>query len=83
MKYFWIGLVGLFGVLGTLFLFQNNTRTLSMDTRGYQLSYDLGFWGIGATTLRFDVFILSVFALGIVFGLILPFVYKSLSTRQS
>lgn len=82
MKYFWIGVVGLFCALGSLFLFQNNTRTLSLDTRGYQLSYDLGVWGVGATNLRFDVFVLSIFVLGIVFGLMLPIVYKALFTRQ-
>ena len=81
MKYFWIGVVVLFGLFGSLFLFQNNTRTLSLDTRGYQLSFDLGIWGVGATDLRFDVYTLSVFSVGIIFGLIAPFLYKSLFSK--
>ena len=77
---FWIGLLFLvvFTVLCGLFVFQNQSRTLSLDTNGNRLSFDLGLWGIAATELSFIVFVATTFAVGVVLGLLLPMMFKDL-----
>ena len=76
MKMFWSIFLALFTLCSGLFLFQNQTRTLSIDTNGYQLSFDLGVWGLAATDLNFAALIGTTFVIGIVLGLLLPMMIK-------
>lgn len=78
MKVFWGIVFTLFAGLGGLFMFQNQTRTLSVDTAGNQVSFDLGFWGLASTDLSFAALVCSVFGIGTVFGLLIPYVYRDI-----
>ena len=78
MKIFWSILLAVFTLLCGLFVFQNQSRTLSIDTNGYQLSFDLGVWGIAASELSFVVFVTVTFVIGIFVGLLLPTIVKGL-----
>lgn len=76
MKVFWSVVFTVFASLGCLFVFQNQTRSLSVDTAGNQISFDLGFWGLASANLGFAVFVSAVFAIGALFGLLLPYAYR-------
>ena len=78
MKVFWSILLALFTVLCGLFVFQNQSRTLSIDTNGHRLSFDLGLWGVAATELNFLTFVSITFIIGVVIGLLLPMMIKDL-----
>ena len=82
MKIFWSIILTLFTLFCGLFLFQNQTRTLSVDTHGYQLSFDLGIWGLAATDLSFAVLIVSTFMIGVLMGCLLPLMIKEFFNRQ-
>ena len=81
MKIFWSIFLALFTLCCSLFLYQNQTRTLSSDTNGYQLSFDLGVWGLAATDLNFSVLMVSTFVMGIIMGLLFPMMIKELFNR--
>ena len=76
MKVFWSIFLALFTVLCGLFVFQNQSRTLSIDTNGHRLSFDLGLWGVAATELNFLVFVSITFVVGVVIGFLLPMMIK-------
>lgn len=81
MKYFWGLLLGVTALFGGLFLFQNSSRTPSVDAQGYQLSLDLLVVGIGSKTVSLaTVMGVSVLS-GIVLGLALPLAWKSFTVR--
>ena len=82
MKIFWSIFLVVFTLLSSLFLFQNQTRTLSNDTNGYQLSFDLGVWGLATTELNFPVLIGTTFVVGIALGLLFPVMMKDLLNRS-
>ena len=69
MKVFWSIFLVVFTVLCGLFMFQNQSRTLSIDTNGHRLSFDLGLWGVAATDLSFMMFVTITFVVGVVVGL--------------
>ena len=81
MKIFWSIFLALFTLFCGLFLFQNETRTLTSDTHGYQLSFDLGLWGVAATELSFSVLMVTTFTIGLVIGLLLPMMIKEFFNR--
>ena len=76
MKVFWYILLTLFALLCGLFVFQNQSRSLSLDTNGYRLSFDLGLWGVVATEVNFAMLVVSTFVVGVIFGLLLPMLIK-------
>ena len=78
MKVFWSIFLALFTVLCGLFVFQNQSRTLSIDTNGHRLRFDLGLWGVAATELNFLTFVSITFVIGVVIGLLLPMMIKDL-----
>jgi len=82
MKYFWLTLLGLIGIFGGLFLYQNQSRTLSVDQNGLQVSFDLGVWGIGSSSINFVSLALIIFVLGTLFGLIVPKMYKDIVSKS-
>lgn len=81
MKIF-IAVIGtILGLLGTLFLYQNWTRTISVDAQGNALSFDLQFWGlVYSDELSVSVFTLAVLAIGILLGMALPSIFKILKS---
>jgi hypothetical protein len=81
MKILWSTVLVLLSSLGALFIYQNSNRTLSVDASGYQLTFDLGFWGLGATSLHFALFVLAIFVVGVAFGTTLPFFFKVFSKK--
>ena len=81
MKYFWLSLLGLIGIFGGLFLYQNQSRTLSVDQNGLQVSFDLGVWGIGSSSMSFVSLTLIIFVLGTLFGLTVPKMYKDIVSK--
>ena len=76
MKVFWSIFLAVFALLCGLFVFQNQSRSLSLDTNGHRLSFDLGLWGVVATEINFILFVVSTFVVGVIFGLLLPMVIK-------
>lgn len=76
MKVFWSIFLVLFTVFAGLFVFQNQSRTLSIDTNGHRLSLDLGLWGVAATELNFLMFVAITFVVGVVIGLLVPMMIK-------
>lgn len=76
MKVFWSIFLTIFTLLCGLFVFQNQSRTLSMDANGHQLSFDLGLWGVVTTELSFLVFVSTTFIVGVVIGGLLPVMVK-------
>ncbi len=78
MKIFWSIFLVVFAVLCGLFMFQNQSRTLSLDTNGHRLSFDLGLWGVAATDLSFMMFVTITFVVGVVVGFLLPMMIKDL-----
>ena len=82
MKIFWSIFLALFTLFCGLFLFQNQTRTLSSDIQGYQLSLDLGIWGVASTDLNFTILITATFFIGVVMGLLIPFMFKDFSNND-
>ena len=68
MKVFWSIFGCVYSACGLL-IFQNQSRTLSLDTNGHRLSFDLGIWGVAATDLSFIVFVAVTFVVGVVVGL--------------
>jgi hypothetical protein len=81
MKYFWGLLLGLTALFGGLFLYQNSSRTPSVDTHGYQLSLDLFVIGIGSKTVSLAMVMGVSVLLGILLGLVLPLAWKSFTVR--
>ena len=77
MKYVWSLLLILSGIIGGLFLFQNSSRFPSIDDHGYQLSLDLFLIGFATPEINLATIIVSTFSVGIVFGLLLPLIWKS------
>ena len=47
MKVFLVYIVGVVFCVLWIVCFQNQSRTLSIDTNGHRLSFDLGLWGVG------------------------------------
>lgn len=82
MKYAWMTILALTGIFGGLFLFQNHTRTLSTDVQGLQLSFDLGLWGVGTSDVGLTTFVLVVFTLGSIFGMLIPTIYRNLADKR-
>jgi|GEM_PF-7019879 len=82
MKYVWMTLIALIAMFGGLFLFQNHTRTLSTDVNGLQLSFDLGLWGVGTSDVGLTTFVLVVFTLGSIFGVLIPTMVKDLLNKR-
>tara|TARA_B100001093_G_C26594906_1_gene913230 strand:- start:599 stop:844 length:246 start_codon:yes stop_codon:yes gene_type:complete len=78
MKVFWSIFLAVFALLCGLFVFQNQSRSLSLDTNGHRLSFDLGLWGVAATEMNFLLFVASTFVMGVGFGLLLPMMIKDL-----
>lgn len=79
MKIFNYSVLGIIFLLITLFFYQNWSRTISMDKAGNSLSFDLQFWGLAwPGELSASVFALIFLGIGILIGLILPFVFKLL-----
>ena len=78
MKYVWFVIFGIFVILSGLFLFQNQSRVPSTDSNGLQLSLDLGFWGVGTSHMSISLLVALVFGIGLIVGLLLPFVYKAI-----
>ena len=78
MKVFWSIFLAVFTLLCGLFVFQNQSRSLSLDTNGHRLSFDLGFWGVAATDMNFTLLVAITFIVGVVFGLLVPTMIKDL-----
>lgn len=76
MKVVWSIFLTVFTLLCGLFLFQNQSRTLSMDADGHRLSFDLGLWGLVASDLSFLVFVSTTFIVGVIVGVLLPMMIK-------
>lgn len=73
MKIFNYSVVTIVLLLTSLFFYQNWSRTISIDTAGNALSFDLFFWGLAwPGELSASLFALVVLGIGIVVGLILP-----------
>ena len=73
------GFLGLFFALFALFLYQNHTRTISLDQSGNALSFDLMVWGIAVPNhLSVSLLIGIVFVLGILVGAIFPALLRSM-----
>ena len=81
MKVFWSIFLAVFALLCGLFIFQNQSRSLSLDTNGHRLSFDLGLWGVAATDMSFLLFVVSTFVIGVVFGLLLPMMIKDVLNK--
>ena len=77
MKHVWTILLILSGIIGGLFFFQNSSRFPSVDEQGYQLSLDLFLFGIGTPEINLSTLLGATFSVGIVFGLLLPLIWKS------
>ena len=78
MKVLWSIFLVVFALLCGLFVFQNQSRSLSLDTNGHRLSFDLGLWGVAAPDMNFLIFVACTFVVGVVFGLLLPMMIKDL-----
>ena len=78
MKVLWSIFLVVFALLCGLFVFQNQSRSLSLDTNGHRLSFDLGLWGVAASDMSFLLFVAGTFVVGVVFGLLLPMMIKDL-----
>ena len=81
MKIFVIALNVIICLLGGLFLYQNWSRTIEMDSNGYAISLDLGIVGFAHTTpLSISQMVLITLTIGIVIGLLLPAMLKVFKT---
>ena len=77
MKIFNYSVLTIVLLLVTLFFYQNWSRTISLDTAGNSLSFDLFFWGlVWPGELSASIFALIVLGIGILLGLFLPSMLK-------
>ena len=81
MKLFVIALNAITILFAGLFLYQNWSRTIAIDTNGYSISLDLGIIGLAHSgPLNFSQTVLVALGVGIVFGLLLPAMLKVFKT---
>lgn len=83
MKIFNYSFLTIVLLLSVLFFYQNWSRTISLDTAGNSLSFDLFFWGlVWPGELSASIFALIVLTVGIVLGLLLPIMMKMIFTSS-
>lgn len=77
MKIVGYGVLSLILGLAGLFLYQNWSRTISLDVSGNSLSLDLMVWGlVWPGELSASVFALVLLVIGTVIGLVLPSLFR-------